>query len=143
MSPIVLLSSGWQWAQRRLMSVTAQSGAVAKGRIPITTRLFRNMPLLSEVFALMGAARLPQARLFFRACGGGEEPYSLGMQNLSGPMMAIDVVAADYVPQVLAIARRAKYSRPVVDELNSGFIPIGHRKYFEDKFLRLRNSCAP
>jgi chemotaxis methyl-accepting protein methylase len=117
------------------MAMTLQGATAPCGVIPVTTRFFRNMPLMSEVFALIEAARLPQTRLFFHACSSGEEPYSFVMHNLNGPMMSIDVAAADYDPLVVAMAQRGRYPRHVVNESNSGFIPIIHSKYFETHFL--------
>lgn len=129
MSAIGRLSRGWQSLQRRLKHLTEYGVGAPSGFIPTATRFFRNMPLMSEVFTLIGAARLPHTRLFFHACSSGEEPYSFVMHNLSGPMMAIDVAAADYNPLVVAMAQRAKYPRHMADEFSS------YHNHFEPHFL--------
>ena len=108
MSLIGLLSRSWHWANRRGMSLALNNETKSWGHIPITTRFFRNKPLMSEVFALIRMVQIPRTRLFFHACSSGEEPYSFVMHDLGVPVMEIDVVAADYVRQVLAIAQRAK-----------------------------------
>ena len=135
MSAIGRLSRSWHWAQHRFMAMKLTGAIGPYGVIPVTTRFFRNVPLMTEVFALIVASGLPRTRLFFHACSSGEEPYSFVMHNLSGPMMSIEVAAADYDPHVVATAQRGRYPRHVVNESNSGLISNTHSKHFESHFL--------
>ena len=135
MTVIGRLSRGWQLLQTQLTAGFAKNSSTLDNAIPTTTRFFRNKPLISEVFALIGAAHLPHTRLFFHACSSGEEPYSYVMHNLLDCHLPISVAAADYHPKIVDTAQRGVYPRHVIDESNAAFITANYRHNFKPQLL--------